>query len=176
MKRIVTGLCLPAISFVACSAPPTPLVNLIITQATEPTLIPSPSAPQFIVLAYATEGIIADVIPYDQLTHINYAFLTPKEDGTFHPLKNGWKLEEIVRNAHEHDVHVCISVGGWGWDTQFEALAAAGSGTRTAFVHKLKALADTYQLDGVETDWACPDRPGKNPDGAGAGWRKYSPS
>ena len=31
-------------------------------------------------------------LPYSQLTHINYAFLSPKEDRSFHPINNGWKL------------------------------------------------------------------------------------
>jgi len=104
-------------------------------------MIPSPSAPQFIVLAYATESIMADVIPYDKLTHINYAFLTPHEDGTFHPRNNGWKLEQIVKTAHKHRVRVCISVGGWGWDTQFEAMAAEPR-MRKALVQNLKAFVE----------------------------------
>lgn len=77
--------------------------------------------------------------PYNQLTHINYAFLTPKEDRTFHPINTCWKLEQIVKTAHEHNVRVCISVGGWGWDTQFEAMAAEPD-TRTAFANLAEVL------------------------------------
>lgn len=45
---------------------------------------PSPSAPasQCISVAYATDGIFADLIPYDTLTHINYSFLTPNAELT----------------------------------------------------------------------------------------------
>ena len=104
-------------------------------------LSPTPPARPFIILAYATDGIFADIIPYDKLTHINYSFLTPKADGTFNPIINGWKLKQIVRDAHAHDVKVSISVGGWGWDAQFDELAAV-PGTRTTFVRNLKAFVD----------------------------------
>lgn len=124
-------------------------------------MIPSPSVDsQFIILAYATDGIFADIIPYDKLTHINYAFLTPKADGTFNPINNGWKLKQIVKTAHEHNVRVCISVGGWGWDAQFEQLAADPE-SRSAFVQNLKAFVDEYGLDGVDMDWEYPD-PGQS--------------
>ncbi len=119
-------------------------------------LSPTPPRP-FIILAYATDGIFADIIPYDKLTHINYSFLTPKADGTFNPIINGWKLKQIVRDAHAHDVKVSISVGGWGWDAQFEELAAAPA-TRTTFVRNLKAFVDEYGLDGVDMDWEYPDQ------------------
>lgn len=118
--------------------------------------MPSPIAPPFIILAYATDGIFADIIPYDKLTHLNYAFLTPKSDGTFNPINNGWKLKQIVKDGHAHAVRVCISVGGWGWDAQFEEMAADAE-TRSAFVANLTAFVDDYGLDGVDIDWEYPD-------------------
>jgi GH18 family chitinase len=121
------------------------------------TPVPSPS---FIILAYATDGIFADIIPYQQLTHINYAFLIPNADGTFEKINNAWKLKQIVETAHSHNVQVSISVGGWGWDAQFEELAA-NPPTRAAFVQNLKAFVDEYQLDGADIDWEYPD-PGQS--------------
>jgi GH18 family chitinase len=143
----------------ACSAQATSVPGTDAAPTIQPTMTPSP-APQFIILAYATDGIIADIIPYDKLTHINYSFLTPKADGTLNPIINGWKLKQIVQTAHQHDVRVCISVGGWGWDAQFEELAA-NPATRGAFVQNLKAFVDEYQLDGVDMDWEYPD-PGQS--------------
>jgi GH18 family chitinase len=49
-----------------------------------------------------------------------------------------------------------ISVGGWGWDAQFEEMAADPE-SRAAFVQNLKAFVDEYQLDGVDIDWEYPD-------------------
>jgi GH18 family chitinase len=77
-------------------------------------MTPLPASPPFIVLAYATDGIAANLIPYAQLTHINYSFLTPKSDGTFNPINNSWKLKQIVGTARQYGVRVSISVGGWG--------------------------------------------------------------
>lgn len=155
MFRFLPILCLLAVLLAACSASATPT-----SSAPEPTMSPTPTTPPFIVLAYATEGIFADIIPYDKLTHINYAFLTPKADGTFNRIANGWKLKQIARTGHEHNVRVSISVGGWGWDAQFEELAANPE-SRSAFVKNLQAFVDEYQLDGVDVDWEYPD-PGQS--------------
>ena len=156
MFRFFLRLCLPFVLLIACSprATLTPGANGMPT--TEPSMIPTPAAPKFIVLAYVTDGIFADIIPYDKLTHINYSFLTPKADGTFNPINNGWKLKQIAETADQHGVKVSISVGGWGWDAQFEELAAEPE-SRTAFVQNLKAFVDEYQLDGVDVDWEYPD-------------------
>ena len=102
------------------------------------------------------EGIVESIIPYDQLTHINYAFLTPNRDGTFNPINNGWKLKAIVQTAHARNVKVLISVGGWNWDEQFETMAADPV-SRAAFVQNLRAFVDEYQLDGADIDWEYPD-------------------
>jgi GH18 family chitinase len=117
---------------------------------------------RFRIIGYATEGVIAEAIPYGQLTHINYAFLIPNADGTadaLHPfenLANPWKLEKIVALAHAQGVQVLISVGGWGWDEQFEVLAADPQ-RRAAFVSQLTALVTQYDLDGADIDWEYPD-------------------
>ncbi len=145
-----TSLCLLIVLLASCS-PSTPSVS-----TTTPIMTPTPASAPFIILAYATDAIIAEIIPYEQLTHINYSFLTPKVDGTFNPLNNGWKLQEIVKRAHEQSVHVSISVGGWGWDQQFETLAASPE-SRGAFVQNLKAFVEEYQLDGMDIDWEYPD-------------------
>jgi GH18 family chitinase len=116
----------------------------------------TPVAPPFRIIAYATDGVIETLIPYDKLTHINYSFLTPNEDGTFNHIVNGWKLKKIVETGHANGVQVLISVGGWGWDAQFEEMAANPE-SRSAFVQNLKTFVDEYQLDGVDMDWEYPD-------------------
>src|SRR5574339_1148665 len=133
MHRVIPELCLIAAILTSCFTPATTTSNPTATIAFEPTMTSSPSAPPFIILAYATEGINADMIPYEQLTHLNYAFLTPRVDGSFHPIHNPWKLKQIVSDARAHSVQISISVGGWGWDAQFEELASKAE-SRTAFV------------------------------------------
>ncbi len=154
MVRIFLSLSLLAVLLASCSTPATP-VN-VPEPTSAPTMTPIPASHPFIILAYATYGIVANIIPYDQLTHINYSFLTPKSDGTFNPINNGWKLKQIVGTARQYNVSVSISVGGWGWDEQFEEMAANPE-SRSAFVQNLKAFVDEYQLDGTDIDWEYPD-------------------
>lgn len=136
-------------------AAPTPEPTAAPTQEPEPTMIPTPTPPPFRVVAYLTPAIVPDTIAYDKLTHINYAFLLPNADGTFQPLANGWKLKQIVTDAHAANVQVLISVGGWGWEKEFEAMAA-DSATRAAFVDNLSNLVAEYDLDGADVDWEYP--------------------
>jgi GH18 family chitinase len=121
-----------------------------------PTATVTPASEPFRVIAYVTDAIVPSVVPYDKLTHINFAFLIPNADGTFRPLMNGWKVEEIVRLAHGSGVKVLMSVGGWGWDAQFETVAA-DSTLRSEFVRNLMAVVTQYNLDGVDMDWEYPD-------------------
>jgi GH18 family chitinase len=116
--------------------------------------------PSFRVIAYVTAAVVPEAIPYTALTHINYAFLIPNDDGTFAHFPNAWKLETIVAQAQEAGVKVLISVGGWGWHEQFEALAA-GPETRSRFVHNLATFVAQYGLDGADIDWEYP-RPGQS--------------
>ena len=148
MHRLFLNLCLLAVLLTSCSPQATPL------PAPEPTVTPIPKT--FRIVAYATEAVIESLIPYDKLTHINYSFIIPNNDGTFKPILNKSKLKTIVKNAHAQDVKVLISVGGWGWDKQFETVAADPS-LRSVFVQNLKSFVDEYQLDGVDMDWEYPD-------------------
>lgn len=155
MRRLFPGLSLLALLFTACSAPTSPTPpSLPDIPAVESTA--TPALAPFRIIAYATDGIIESLIPYDKLTHINYSFLIPNADGTFVMVNNGWKLKLIAENAHAHNVSVIISVGGWGWDEEFETVAANPE-LRSAFVQNLKAFVDEYQLDGADIDWEYPD-------------------
>ena len=83
----------------------------------------------FRVIGYVTSwsGSLNEV-DFNQLTHINYAFLLPSDngDGSLKPLDNPAKLQQLVSMAHANNVKVLISVGGWndGNDQGFEILAA----------------------------------------------------
>ena len=105
----------------------------------------SPSSKPFRIVGYVTQAVVLETIVFDQVTHINYAFLIPNANGTFKALPNAWKLEKIVENAHQNGADVLISVGGWGWDAQFESMAA-DPGTRAVFVQELTKFIDQYKL------------------------------
>jgi chitinase len=164
VKRYAT-IALLCVLVAGCSTPSTelpstqpvetlqPAATSLPTNTPEPTAVPEPA---FRVVGYVTSTAIPAIIPYDKLTHINYAFLIPNVDGTFEPMPNGWKLKEIVQRAHEQDVKVLISIGGWGWDAQFEEMAANPE-YRATFVRESVAFMNEFELDGIDVDWEYPD-------------------
>lgn len=107
------------------------------------------------LVAYATDTTIPGQVPYDMLTHINFAFLLPNADGTFRDLPATGMLEQLVSQAHQHKVKVLLSVGGWGLDKQFERLAA-NPAMRTTFIQGLLKLISQYHFDGADIDWEYP--------------------
>jgi spore germination protein YaaH len=156
---LLVGRMIFFLSLAACAATPTSAPTHPPATVSPPTPIPTATpvpAPVFKVIAYVTEGVIVETIPFERLTHINYSFLIPNADGSFVQLTNAWKLRKIVDLAHQHNVKVLISVGGWGWDDQFETLAADPV-TRSAFVENLNTIVNEYKLDGADIDWEYPD-------------------
>jgi len=97
----------------------------------------------------------------DQLTHVMYAFLIPKEDGTLVELEKPGQLQELVAKAHRDGTKVFIALGGWVYKNQplapvFETVAASPA-KRTLFIENVCALVEAYELDGVELDWEHPN-------------------
>lgn len=119
-----------------------------------------PAKPSFRVIGYVTASVVVEQVPFDKLTHINYAFLIPNADGTFQPMPNTWKLKALAEEARKHNVQVLISVGGWGWDAQFEELAADAQ-KRAVFVDGLVKFVAEAGIDGADIDWEYPD-PGQS--------------
>jgi len=150
IKHLLLGAVLAA--FIAC--------NPAFISSTAPSVVNTPTQEKpvmpFRVIGYVTDAVVVDIIQFDKLTYINYAFLIPKDDGTFYKMANTWKLEDIVSKAHENGVIVLISVGGWGFDAEFEIVAAAPA-LRTVFVEELTAFVENYKLDRADIDWEYPD-------------------
>ncbi len=55
-----------------------------------------PTQPSFRVIGYVTASVVVEQVPFDKLTHINYAFLIPNADGTFQLMPNTWKLKALA--------------------------------------------------------------------------------
>ena len=119
---------------------------------------PSESAdPGFRIVGYVTDkGVTATEEQIRSVTHLNYAFALPQGDGSLLDIANPWKLEAYVEIAHANDVKVLISIGGWGWDAEFERLAASPT-SRATFVREVVALVEDFGLDGADVDWEYPD-------------------
>ncbi len=130
-------------------------VSPTLTQV-NPTMTQPPLKP-FRVVGYVSTSVDVESIQYDKLTHINYAFLLPIPDGNFEPVTNSWKLDQIVKDAMVHGVKVLISVGGWGYDAEFEALAANPE-SRSVFIENLVAFVKDHQVDGIDVDWEYPGK------------------
>jgi GH18 family chitinase len=113
--------------------------------------------PQFRIVGYVNDrGVTASEDQIRAVTHINYAFALPRPDGTLLGPANPWKLDDYVETAHAHGVKVLISIGGWGWDAEFEELAALPE-SRARFVEAVTALVRDHGLDGADVDWEYPD-------------------
>ncbi len=159
MTRNLTLLTSLILLLSACSAPqpmntPTPAPVPTSTVSPSPTPAPRP----FRVIGYLTDAGIPEIIAYEKLTHINYAFLLPTNDGTFKTFSGSYQLGKAVSLARAKGVKVLISVGGWGLDAQFESLAASPE-YRAVFVRDLVKFVQDFALDGADIDWEYP-KPG----------------
>lgn len=110
-------------------------------------------------------------IQYGRLTHINYAFAIPKEDGQLRPLENPQVAREIIARAHENGVKALLAVGGWSYrdiplEGTFRAATASDEKCRL-FAQNIISMAKSYGFDGVDIDWEHP-RSGE------AGGRQYA--
>ena len=121
------------------------------------------------IVGYFTDwtGMNVNDVQYDKLTHINYSFLIPMEDGNVRPFEQESKLRELITKAHANGVKVMISVGGWSYknaelDPVF-AKAASTDATREKLVDNIVQCVNTYNFDGADIDWEYPD-PGTEAD------------
>jgi chitinase len=114
-------------------------------------------------IAYFMPNMEVKEIPFKYLTHINYSFAIPAPTGdTLMLLKDDAKLIALVAEAHNNNVKVFISIGGWGIgdgggeDGRFHRMAETENG-RKAFIASTMAFVKNYNLDGVDLDWEYPD-------------------
>jgi GH18 family chitinase len=117
---------------------------------------PTARTQPFKVVGYVTPAANIAAIDFSLLTHINYSFLIPRANGTTRPFGAPNHLRAVVAQAKKHDVKVLIAVGGWGWDKEFETLAADPA-IRAKLAKRVAEICATYQLDGVDIDWEYPN-------------------
>lgn len=136
------------------------LVLIGCSVAETPTASPSPTpilrTEPFKVVGYVTPAANIDAIDFSVLTHINYSFLIPRANGTTRPFGAPNHLRKVVTQAKKHGVKVLIAVGGWGWDKEFETLAADPA-IREKLAKRVADFCATYQLDGIDIDWEYPN-------------------
>lgn len=98
----------------------------------------------------------------DKLTHVVYAFLIPKADGSLVPLEKPNQLRELTTQAHRDGAKVFIALGGWSYQgtplvSVFETLAASET-SRAELTKNICAFLQEYELDGLELDWEHPNQ------------------
>ncbi|AAL81358.1 chitinase [Pyrococcus furiosus DSM 3638] len=126
--------------------------------------ITTPKEPFRVVVYYISWGIYArkffpEDIPFEKVTHVNYAFLNPKEDGTvdFYDTwadpQNLEKFKELKKKYPQ--VKILISVGGWTLSKYFSVIAADPA-KRERFARTALEIIRKYNLDGLDIDWEYP--------------------
>ncbi len=97
----------------------------------------------------------------DKLTHVMYAFLIPKDDGSLVPLEKPEQLKQVVEQARAENCKVFIALGGWSYKqiplvTTFEKIGKSKE-LRQKLVKNVTNFALENDLDGVELDWEHPN-------------------
>ncbi len=88
-------------------------------------------------------------------THICHAFLVADADGKVRKEGNA-PSRELTAAAHKAGVKVILSLGGWGWDSQFAAIVANRE-AEERYAKSVIAIVDEFDYDGIDFDWEYPD-------------------
>ncbi|WP_129716997.1 glycosyl hydrolase family 18 protein [Pedobacter sp. SYP-B3415] len=94
-----------------------------------------------------------DPSKYKMVTHLFYAFLNPRADGSLAPLSQPGRFNTVIQQAKARGVKTGISVSG---DAAIFVSMAASATTRTAFVKNALAFVRSNELDGLDMDWEYP--------------------
>lgn len=99
-------------------------------------------------------------IQYGVLTHINYAFAIPTQEGTLLPLENEAVAKKMIAEAHRKDVKVFLAVGGWSYhEVPLESTFVSATETkekREQLAGEIIAMCEKYGFDGIDLDWEHP--------------------
>ncbi|KPP98320.1 MAG: chitinase [Bacteroidetes bacterium HLUCCA01] len=95
----------------------------------------------------------ASQVPWDDLTHLAYAFIWPDANGNL--VTSQAEHPEMIQRAHDEGVLPIISVGGWGQSDAFPAIAA-DSVLRARFIGNLVDYVVSKGYGGIDLDWEYP--------------------
>ena len=99
------------------------------------------------------------------ITHLDYAFLLPAEDGSVY-FKDEDNAKKIVKKCHENGIKVYASVGG-ACDGDiiisdvFEKICSDEIAFNT-FIYNIMQVVEKYEFDGIDVDWEYPWKEYKN--------------
>jgi len=100
-----------------------------------------------------------DAINLNAVTHLNYAFLLPVEDGSVY-FKDEDDVKKVVKICHEKNIKIYISVGGVCdghiiLSNVFEKISNNDI-CLERFIKNVLQVVDDYNFDGVDLDWEYP--------------------
>lgn len=108
------------------------------------------NVPEKVIVGYwgywESKLLSIDHIPWSQITHVNYGFATVNE-GVEPIITNEAQLIRMVGIAHQHNVKVLLSIGGWFGSRSMSSMASNHE-NRTMFVDKVVGWVLEYGLDG----------------------------
>ncbi|KAI9493954.1 glycoside hydrolase superfamily [Zychaea mexicana] len=96
-----------------------------------------------------------DSIPWDKFDHVNYAFGVPDNSGNLGQF-NEDQLKSVVKEAHDNNKTISLSVGGWTGSLYFSSLVRTDQ-SRRSFADILAQACQDYDLDGIDIDWEYPN-------------------
>ncbi len=126
----------------------------IVTTTTEEAPPPTEKENDMKVIGYLTTWNYGcyRTLDWDNLTHINIAFVNPDTAGVFkNDIGSDTVLKDIVNTAHKHGVKVLASLGGWGGSVNYPKLIATDSGIDSLNSNLLE-FVKKFDLDGIDID------------------------
>ena len=106
-------------------------------------------------LGYLSGG--PDRVNYALFTHICHAFVVADEEGRI-VARTSVPSRKLTTEAHQANVKVILSLGGWGMDKEFAALTSKEA-SYERFVTTVMKMTDEFDYDGIDLDWEFPDNP-----------------
>ncbi|PCR91988.1 glycosyl hydrolase family 18 protein [Natrinema ejinorense] len=110
-------------------------------------------------------------IPFDKVTHVQYAFARPEADGSINLVggsygqqmfyaEKDWQGPDRGKTfaeyaAEREDTKFVLSIGGWG-DSENFSDAALTQENRERFASDCVDLVEKANLDGIDIDWEFP--------------------
>lgn len=118
--------------------------------------VTEPKSFDHVVMAFYPSWKVGEMpvasIPWDKITHINYSFATPEEDGDLNTSDVDGNIATLVSAAHAKGVKVYLSIGGAGGSEPFITLAK-NERSRALFADRVHCYLKSHCLDGVDIDW-----------------------
>jgi chitinase len=94
-------------------------------------------------------------INFKLYTHLCHAFLVADGEGNIQRSRQV-PNPDLVAEAHNANVKVLVSLGGWGWDKQFASIVSHPE-AEERYVKAVLETVDKADYDGIDLDWEYPD-------------------